>query len=233
MPELANTLIRYVQEATPATVPPFETVQARARRHLHRHMVVLSALVVLVAGGAFTGLRLSDRPLPGRTAPGPGPRDSGTQGPGPSRSGALPAGNVATDCVSTYSLRRLQNRIFAFDGTVVRIAAVSSGAGTAGLGNLGYVSVTFKVNRWFRGGSQAKVVVAMFGPAPTEGPNIEDWSTTYGVGTRLLVSGGPRWGGRPLQDPIAFPCGFTRYYDQETARSWRQVFGRQRTAPEG
>ena len=42
----------------------------------------------------------------------------------------------------------------------------------------------------------------------------------YQIGTRLLVSGTPRWGGAPLADPIAWGCGFTRYYSRATAAEW-------------
>lgn len=54
---------------------------------------------------------------------------------------------------------------------------------------------------------------------PTVG-NPDSAVTAYGVGTRLLVSGGPRWGGPPLRDAIAWGCGFTRYYDPQTAADW-------------
>jgi hypothetical protein len=48
------------------------------------------------------------------------------------------------------------------------------------------------------------------------------------MGSRLLVSGEPRWGGTPLEDPIAWGCGFTRYYDSGTAKSWKQALSEQR-----
>jgi hypothetical protein len=35
---------------------------------------------------------------------------------------------------------------------------------------------------------------------------------SYAVGTRLLVSG---------EDQIVWACGFTRYFDEETAAAWR------------
>jgi len=33
---------------------------------------------------------------------------------------------------------------------------------------------------------------------------------SYGVGSRLLVSGEPRWGGGALTNAIAWGCGFTQ-----------------------
>ena len=40
------------------------------------------------------------------------------------------------------------------------------------------------------------------------------------LGTRLLVSGEPRWGGDALDEPIAWPCGFTRPWTEEEAAEW-------------
>ncbi|MGZ4724548.1 MAG: hypothetical protein ACXV5U_08960 [Ilumatobacteraceae bacterium] len=39
-------------------------------------------------------------------------------------------------------------------------------------------------------------------------------------GTRLLVTGEPRWGGQPLDDPIAWGCGFTQRWSTGAANSW-------------
>ena len=43
-------------------------------------------------------------------------------------------------------------------------------------------------------------------------------------GTRLLVSGEPRWGGDTLDDAIAWPCGFTQPWTEETASEWQTAF---------
>ena len=42
--------------------------------------------------------------------------------------------------------------------------------------------------------------------------------------TRLLVSGEPRWGGDALDDPIAWPCGFTQPWTEEAAAEWETAF---------
>jgi hypothetical protein len=56
---------------------------------------------------------------------------------------------------------------------------------------------------------------------PTDGEMQQ--SATYEVGTRLLVSGEPRWGGAPLDRAIAYGCGgFTRYYEAALAEEWRR-----------
>jgi hypothetical protein len=126
---------------------------------------------------------------------------------GPSTSVPLGAG-AAASCVETYSSGALAGRAFAFDGTVTNIGTVE---------NLLYVEVTFEVNEWFKGDGPPEVIVEMFPPAmATSAGNSE-----YAVGSRLLVAGEPRWGGAPLEDPIAWYCGFTRSYDDTTAADWR------------
>jgi hypothetical protein len=80
--------------------------------------------------------------------------------------------------------------------------------------------VTFKVQEWFSGGRAGTVTVDMqAGPAAIG----EDPVHVYDVGSRLLVSGEARWGGSPLEAPIAWGCGFTRYYDRQTAAAWRSA----------
>jgi hypothetical protein len=106
------------------------------------------------------------------------------------------------------------------------VAEIGPG-GSEDLGaGLGYVAVTFTVHEWFHGGSGGTVTVDMWPPA--EGPETTqvpdgEWGSPYAVGTRLLVSGEPRWGGEPLGQAVAWTCGFTRYYDEATATQWRTV----------
>ncbi len=131
---------------------------------------------------------------------------------GSSGTGPLPE-DGATDCVETYSLETLPNREFAFDGVVRDVGPSVSHRG--GSGDLGLPGVTFEVREWFTGGDSATVTVDM--PLGT--------TDAYDGGTRLLVSGEPRWGGGPLDAPIAQGCGFTRYHDERTASAWRATFG--------
>jgi hypothetical protein len=58
--------------------------------------------------------------------------------------------------------------------------------------------------------------------APDEVTSVEN--TGYAVGSRLLVSGEPRFGGAALDDPIAWACGFTRWYNEADAQTWEQAF---------
>ncbi len=129
------------------------------------------------------------------------------------------ASGAAVSCFKEYSPREVAHRSFAFDGIVTEI-----GPGTTnreGEGQLRLSSVTFAVNEWFSGGSTESATVDMLPPTP-DGTSAET-GQSYDVGTRLLVSGEPRWGGvDPLADAIAWDtCGFTRYWDQETADAWR------------
>jgi hypothetical protein len=123
--------------------------------------------------------------------------------------------------VESYSLTAVARRAFAFDGTVVEIGPARTNRAGA---ELPLVAVTFHVNQWFHGGSSASVTVDMTQPI-TNGARapIDEAAPSYGVGTRLLVSGQPRWGGAPLDDPIAWGCGFTRYHDTDTAGLWRNA----------
>jgi hypothetical protein len=134
-----------------------------------------------------------------------------------SRVGAVPGAFVAS-CVETYDLVRLKNREFAFDGTVTQTEVMKSPADGAPALD-GYLTVTFHVNEWFRGGAQDTVTVDMIGPSLSP-----DQELSYGVGSRLLVTGEPRLSGSPLMAAVAWGCGFTHYYDQATAAAWRQAF---------
>jgi hypothetical protein len=144
--------------------------------------------------------------------------DAGNQGAQPDSgpSGELPS-SAAASCVETYAVQTLQGRDFAFDGTVADIGPASSGEA-----DIGYSAATFDVHEWYRGGSPDRVTVAMPGPDRVSSDGVQGRDdATYGVGTRLLVSGEPQWGGKPLEDPIAWMCGFTRYHDEGTAAQWR------------
>ncbi|MGY1988456.1 hypothetical protein ACI792_19755 [Blastococcus sp. SYSU DS0669] len=143
--------------------------------------------------------QLAEDPTAGRT----GPLDS----------------TATSSCAVEYSPAALSKQEFAFAGVVTGIGpAVTTRPGASGPPE-DLVGVTFSVQEWFSGGSGGTVTVDL--PAPydpaagssTPGP-------VYGVGSRLLVSGADRWEGDPLE-PIAWLCGFTRYYDEETAAAWR------------
>jgi hypothetical protein len=139
---------------------------------------------------------------------------AGSEPASESEGGPLPDGGAAS-CVESYSPETLQNRDFAFDGIVVRIGPSVSDRGDDG--DLNLAGITFEVREWFVGGDAEEVTVDL--QSVGEGTAEED--LPFQVGARLLVSGEPRWGGAPLDSPIAWGCGFSRYYDEETATAWR------------
>ncbi len=120
-------------------------------------------------------------------------------------------------CVEGYSLETLPHRAFAFDGTVTSTGPARTNRPGA---ELPLVAATFQVHQWFRGGSGASVTVDINRPLPASSSSTDESPPSYRIGTRLLVSGEPRWGGAPLDAPIAWGCGFTRYYDEQTATEW-------------
>jgi hypothetical protein len=96
------------------------------------------------------------------------------------------------------------------------------GAGGAASSCVDTSAVTFAVHEWWRGGPASTVTVDLQ-LSPGGRTTSEEVSPPYGVGTRLLVSGEDRWGGKPLDDALAWGCGFTRYHDRATATAWREA----------
>jgi hypothetical protein len=189
----------------------------RSRRARTAGVMALVATVVAVGAVVETGASgratqrppaaASPHPAGQATLPGVG-RSSAPAGEGPLRSG------IAADCVEAYSPAAVAERSFAFDGTVTAIGpALSNRSGPP----MPLVGVTFRVNQWFRGGTGRTATIDM--EAPLTG-NADSVVQAYGIGTRLLVSGEPRWGGAPLAAAIEWGCGFTRYYDAQTAAEW-------------
>lgn len=132
-------------------------------------------------------------------------------------SGELPVSGGSGSCVELYSAATLTHRSFAFDGTVVSVGRGQSGDAFSTNG------VTFEVNEWFIGPTSVpRVVVDLAKPAHVSGADGAEYAS-YGPGTRLLVSGEPRWGGAPMDQAIAWGCGFTRYFDADDAQLWRNA----------
>lgn len=218
--------LRELFAADAAAAPQDVDLAAGALRQVRhrRRRVRAAALTGLVAAAAAIGTVMatgvpghvpqrppaaaSSNPAGRAALPGTGSAPPTTSGGGGSSSSA--------SCVEGYSPAAVAERSFAFDGTVTAIGpARSNRPGVA----QPLAGVTFRVNQWFRGGSDRTVTVDMNAPQP---PN--SWSDSsmpaYEVGTRLLVSGEPRWGGAPLDAAIAWGCGFTRSYDPQTAADW-------------
>lgn len=144
------------------------------------------------------------------------------QNPTANLKGALSDGR-ASRCVESYSPEAVLGRAFAFDGVVVALG--SSVSDRRDEGDLDIPGVTFEVRQWFAGGSAETVTVDLpFPGSATSALGAPD--SAFGIGSRLLISGEARWGGSPLDHPIAWGCGFSRYYDRETAKSWHDAFAR-------
>lgn len=194
-----------VNELMSSTFPT--NMRQPLRRRLLTPAFAAYVTVPILITAVVAGTWLTGDNAPGQSAT---PVPISSQGPLPS--------NLIASCVAGYDLTTLKGRAFAFDGTISRITAMQPPADGTGVLD-GYLTVTFTVNEWFRGGDQATVTVDMLGPTIN---SVQQMS--YGVGTRLLVSGEPRFGGSPLQAAIAWACDFTRYYDKDTAASWHQAF---------
>lgn len=200
-----------VSELASSTFPA-NTRQPLRRRLLTPAFAGIVSVPILITT-VVLGTWLTGDGAPGRSAT---PVPISSHGP-------LPSNLSSASCAESYDLTALKRRAFAFDGTVASTTAMQPPAdGSGALG--GYLTVTFTVNEWFRGGDQATVTLDMLGPTINSGQQYSVQQLSYGVGTRLLVSGEPRFGGPPLQAAIGWPCGFTRYYDKNTATSWQQAF---------
>ena len=119
---------------------------------------------------------------------------------------------TAASCVSEYSTTILAQRNWAFDGTLISVGVLKDS-------HLGSIpSATFSVNHWYRGGTGDQVTVQF------EMGQISEFVPQVEAGVRLLVTGEPRWGGQPLDDPVAWGCGFTQPWTADAAASWANAF---------
>jgi hypothetical protein len=197
---------------------PTSDPQAPPRQPTRRRIQLAAGVVAAVAVvGAATLISMAMLDS-GRQPPpvASSPTGSGEPSPPEDQQGDVFGADVGLSCVEEYSPQTVAQRGFAFDGTVVGVGERSSGTDVGDP----YVPVSFTVHRWFRGGPGDQVTVAMF--APDEVTSVEN--TGYAVGSRLLVSGEPRFGGAALDDPIAWACGFTRWYNEADAQTWEQAF---------
>jgi hypothetical protein len=227
MNDSTERLLGELFAADAADAPDELAVAAAAVRRVHRRRQALAVAVattaVIVAAGGYGVYRPA---LPPLAQP---PVFTSAEPLVPAPAADLPAGvepgdpldSGAAQCVKRYSPEALAEQAFAFDGTVTGIGPGRTERGADPPWDLR--SVTFQVHAWFEGGSAAGTAVVDMSP-PAAGAGTGDVTSeavpAYRVGTRLLVSGMPRWGGAPLEDPIAWGCGFTRYYSPTVAAEW-------------
>lgn len=178
----------------------------------------LMSVIGACAGDQDPGLMPTDE-RQSNTAQGSRDEPGDVENPTARLTGPLPGGGAAS-CVEDYSPEAVTNRAFAFDGVVIEIGSAISDRGDDS--DLGLAGVTFEVGEWFAGGSGTTATVDM--PLPVEESHgLSEGGPSYAIGSRLLVSGEPRWGGTQLADAIAWGCDFTRYYDPATAKSWNEA----------
>jgi hypothetical protein len=179
-----------------------------------KRLLLLAVVPLLAACGGALGEGTADSRPAVRTSASPSPASSPVTLA--ARTGPVEAQSSAASCVEGYSPTTLRHRAFAFDGTVVAVRP--GGTNRPDKGRLDTAAVTLTVNEWFKGGAEDTTTVDLMAPDSESADDIP----LYGQGTRLLVSGEPRWGGEPLDDAIAWSCGgFTSYYDTSLADEWR------------
>jgi hypothetical protein len=227
MSDRTEDLVREVFAADAAAAPEPAALTDLVVRRVRRRRRVQAAGAVVAAAAAVGAVLMAGpwqsgpRPLaalPAVTSAATASSTVPAPVTPPGRPGEPSGGgsSLSDSCVAAYSPAAVAGAPFAFDGTVLAIGSARSNRPGVELPLSG---VTFRVHQWFRGGHGSTVVVDLDTVRP---PNVlsEPSVAPYRVGTRLLVSGAPRWGGRPLDAAIAWPCGFTRPYDAQTAAAW-------------
>ncbi|GAA2635631.1 hypothetical protein [Paractinoplanes durhamensis] len=214
--------LRELFAADAADAPDEQAVAAAAVRRVHRRRrtltVAAATTAVIIAAGGYGLYRPASTPQAQPPAATPQAKPPAELPAGVEPGDPLAFG-AAQQCVKAYSPRTVAENTFAFDGTVTGIGPARTERSPQP-GRLDLRSVTFQVHTWFKGGSAGTAVVDMDAPAvgsTTGGEGVP----AYQIGTRLLVSGMPRWGdAAPLTDAIAWGCGFTRYYSPSMAAAW-------------
>ena len=124
----------------------------------------------------------------------------------------MPEAASISSCAFEYASHTLAERTWAFDGTLVSVGDVADS-------QMGHVpAATFEVNNWYRGGDTPQITVQF------DMGQLSEFVPEVTPGTRLLVAGEPRWGGQPLDNPVAWGCGFTQLWTSTSAQEWSAVF---------
>lgn len=121
-------------------------------------------------------------------------------------------GTSAGSCVEKYSPETLRNREVALDGVITRVASETAPAQSEKEILTDNSAVTFRVNKWFKGGSGGEVTLKSSIPlspviSSAQAPSIE-------VGKRYLVSGD---GG------FMWSCGFSTDFSEAAEMQWKMA----------
>jgi hypothetical protein len=190
-PDLTDDV--WAKVATPRRNPLLdEGVQGRGTRGLLVAAAGIIVLIVAVVG--WMTLRNSDDPVRA----------------GADASWLTGNGTTQGSCVEQFSVDALASRSWAFDGTITEVVPakdLESGAPEDIV-----TSVTFRVDRWYKGGSGDTVTVKTYNipgvQASNEGPDPS-------VGARILASG---------EDDYIWGCGFSKPFSEENAGLFAQAF---------
>lgn len=119
----------------------------------------------------------------------------------------------AASCVEEYTASNLLRRAFAFDGSVTAVRdEVDQRLPPGDMPGENVVPrAEFEVHRWFRPDGKRNTALVWM-------------QRDVHVGDRLLVAGEPRWGGDPLDNALAWECGFTTTYSESIAQEWIAAF---------
>jgi hypothetical protein len=207
------------EQARQAPAPDALLGGAMRKVRIRRRRIAAAVGGIAVLGAALlltAGMNLGDG------APLAGPSPLGTVPPG--KAGQALGGDSGTaSCAYGYSPGLIAKKAdFAFDGTVVSIGEpLPQPPGVPQ--QSGYAGVTLRVNEWFKGDTGEDTIV-LNAPAPGWS-SIDGFGSPseYAPGTRLLVSGVIADAGAPVAYAW-FGCGgFTRYYGNAVADSWRSA----------
>lgn len=127
-------------------------------------------------------------------------------------------GSVAGSCVETYSRETLPNRQYAFDGEVTEVTEINNPEPVPASPDEtstyeGEAKITFRVNRWYKGGSGASVTLkSSVSPGAVSSVDFPAMKK----GSRYLVAG---------DEDFIGVCGFTRSYTESEAEVWASTFG--------
>ncbi|MFI5712005.1 hypothetical protein [Kribbella sp. NPDC051620] len=197
-PPSAETLAR-AQAAVRQAAP------TRRRTPVMAMGIAAGVAVLAVVGAVVSGSQQETPPVAGNqpTAPTPSYRSGG-----------------AASCVAAPEGEWLRKQAFAFDGTVLTIE--EPGDGPSLFIRQHYTLVTFKVGHWYKAGPAEQVQILVPGPVdPQTAAGSTEEGLYFEVGSRLLVSGQVIGGVQ-----TAWSCGFSRPYNEGTAREWAGTFGK-------